>query len=60
MQRPLNELQLLPYGMLQNAYRKEVVKCYVIYFHILLGCKLRDISPHGIYEAITLGVLGVE
>lgn len=60
MQRALNELQLLLYGMLRNAYRKELVKCYVIYFQILLGCKLRDISPRGTYEAITPGVLGVE
>lgn len=60
MQRALNELQLLPYGMLLNAYRKKLVKCYVIYFQILLSCKLRDISPRGTYEAITPGVLGVE
>lgn len=60
MQRALNELQLLLYGMLRNAYRKKLVKCYVIYFQILLGCKLRDISPRGTYEAITPRVLGVE
>ncbi len=60
MQRALNELQLLLYGMLWNAYRKKLVKCYVIYFQILLGCRLRDISPRGTYEAITPGDLGVE
>lgn len=42
----------------QNAYR--LMKRCVIYFHILLGCKLRDISPRGTYKVITLGVLRVE